>query len=181
MTIIISKDCRSFKMLADKQNLSEERKKISSTMCHVLWYVFTFIKCNIINYHNTPAFVIIQHLVSARGWIWAQIQRSAHVREKLSSFGDVNVSAGSFLEKMALGRVSWLEYHFLQHQRISTGIINTCCSHDIFLRTEHISDSSVQKCLRFGLFTCNENGKLKFKPGLTGRYMDIFSLWLIEL
>lgn len=112
MTIMISKDCRSFKMLADKQNLSEERKKISSTMCHVLWYVFTFIKCNIINYHNTPVFVIIQHLVSARGWIWAQIQWSAHVREKLSSFGDVNVRAGSFLEKMALGRVSWLEYHF---------------------------------------------------------------------
>lgn len=122
MTSMISKDCRSFKMLADKQNLSEERKKISSTMCHVLWYVFTFIKCNILNYHNTPAFVIIQHLVTARSWLSAQIQWSTHVRETFSSFGDVNESAGSFLEKMALGRVSWLEYHFLQHQRISTGM-----------------------------------------------------------
>lgn len=41
---------------------------------------------------------------------------------------------------------------------------------------EHISDSSVQKCLRSGLFTCNKNGKLKFKPGLTGRYVDVFNL-----
>lgn len=41
---------------------------------------------------------------------------------------------------------------------------------------EHISDSSVQKCLRSGLFMWNKNGKLKFKPGLTGRYIDVFNL-----